>query len=344
MDAAVAQPPRFGRELYLASKPFAVERRGRTWWEVISTLVPLAALLTAAALTDWPVRLWFSILGGLLMVRSFILFHDFLHGAILRDSRLGRILMYGIGTLLLTPPRSWRESHNHHHAHVGQVVAPNDATTPVVITDIGAFPMLSIASWRRTTRWQRLRYRLIRHPLTIFCAYFTVFMGNICLGSLFRDPRKHWPSGLVFLAHLALLAGLWWAGGWQMMLFAYLLPLWIAAAAGAYLFYIQHSVPGVRVFTPDEWDVFEAAMETASFLKTGRLVEWLTGNIGYHHVHHINSTIPFYRLRETMAAIPELQHPMTTRLRIADIFGCFRVNLWDPASRRMVSYREAAAA
>lgn len=309
-----------------------------------STLVPLVLVLVAAALvTDWPWRLLLSLLGSLLMVRSFILFHDFLHGSILVHSRLARILLYGVGALLLVPPRSWRESHNFHHAHVGRIGAPGNDTAPVIITDIGAFPMLSVQEWRRATPLQRFLYALSRHPVTICCAYFSVFLGNICLGSLFRNPRKHWPSALVFLAHVTLIGGLWRAFGWSVMLHSYLLPVWIAGAIGAYLFYIQHSFPGVRVFVPDEWDLFDAAMETASYLKTGRIIEWFTGCIGYHHVHHINCTIPFYRLREAMRAIPEFQHPMTTRLRPSEISGCFHVNLWDPEKRRMVSYREAMA-
>ena len=129
-----------------------------------------------------------------------------------------------------------------------------------------------------------------------------------------------------------------------MLFFAGLLPLWIASATGAYLFYAQHSFPGVRVFTPDEWNFVQAALETASYMKTGRVMEWITGCIGFHHIHHLNSNIPFYRLREAMMAVPELQHPVVTRLRLRDMAGCFRANLWDPQKHQMVSYREAALA
>lgn len=276
------------------------------------------------------------------MVRAFILFHDFMHGAILKGSLLGRGIMYGVGTILLTPPRAWRESHNHHHANVGKI-APERGDIPVVTTDIGAYPMMSLSMWRRATRYQRFVYRVTRHPVTIFCAYLTVFLGALCLGSTFSNPKKHWPGALVFLAHLALLGGLWHAGGFPMMVFAYLLPLWIAAACGAYLFYAQHSFPGARVYTPDDWNYFDAALGTASYFKFGRLLDWLTGSIGYHHVHHLNAAIPFYRLREAMDAIPELQQPVVTRLRIRDILGCFRANLWDPEKGCLVSYEDAKA-
>jgi len=272
------------------------------------------------------------------MVRAFILYHDFLHGAILHGARLGTAVMYGVGALLLTPPRSWRESHNYHHANVGKIGAPGDERAPVVVTDIGAFPLLSVDDWERATKRQRIRYRLARHPITILLAYFTVFMGALCLASFFRNPRKHWPSLLIFGVHVALIGCLWWVGGWSMAVFSYLLPRWVASATGALLFYMQHSAPGLRVYRPDEWNVFEAALRAATYLKLGKTMEWITGCIGYHHVHHVNPKIPFYKLSSAMASIPELQHPATVRLRFGDVAQCFRANLWNSGEGRLVSY------
>ena len=327
------------RKLFSATKQFAVESRSRSWWEVIVTLLPMLALLAAASwVGPWPLKLVCSLAGGLLMVRAFILYHDFLHGAILHGSPLGMVVMYGVGALLLTPPRSWRESHNFHHANVGKIGAPGDAAARVVVTDIGAFPLVSVEDWERASKSQRFRYRLARHPITILFAYFTVFMGALCLASFFRNPGKHWPSLLIFGIHLALVGGLWWAGGWATAVFSYLFPLWIASATGALLFYMQHSAPGLRVYRPDEWNVFEAALKAATYLKLGKTMEWITGCIGYHHVHHINSKIPFYKLRAAMTAIPELQHPATVHFRLGDITKCFRANLWNSGEGRLVAY------
>lgn len=333
--------PRSGRQLLEATKPFAEENRKLSWGLVGSTVILVLTVLPGAGLAPWwPLRLTLSVLGGLLMVRAFVIFHDFMHGAILRGSRAGRVLMYGVGTLLLTPPRSWRESHNYHHANVGKIVS-GTGMTPVVTTDIGAYPMMSTEMWQRAKPMERFQYRVGRHPLTIFCAYFTIFMGTMCLGSTFSNFKKHWPGALVFLGHVALLGGLWLAGGWTMAFFGYFLPLWIAAALGSYLFYAQHSFPGAKVYTPEEWNFFQAALSTASFFKLGRVMNWFTASIGYHHVHHLNATIPFYRLREAMEQIPELQNPVVTRMRLRDVLECFRANLWDPKKGCMVSYREA---
>ena len=115
------------RKLFSATKQFAVESRSRSWWEVIVTLLPMLALLAAASwVGPWPLRLVCSLAGGLLMVRAFILYHDFLHGAILHGSPLGMVVMYGVGALLLTPPRSWRQSHNFHHSNIGKIGTPGD--------------------------------------------------------------------------------------------------------------------------------------------------------------------------------------------------------------------------
>jgi omega-6 fatty acid desaturase (delta-12 desaturase) len=108
---------------------------------------------------------------------------------------------------------------------------------------------------------------------------------------------------------------------------------------GAYLFYAQHNYPGATVLPRDRWSYCSAALLTSSFIRMGPLARWLTGNIGYHHVHHVNSRIPFYRLPEAMAGIAELQSPRTTSLRFADVRSCLRMKLWDPEAGRMIGFR-----
>ena len=100
---------------------------------------------------------------------------------------------------------------------------------------------------------------------------------------------------------------------------------------------------GVKVLGEKEWSVTEAALKSSSYMKLPRILDWLTGSIGFHHIHHVNSTIPFYRLREAMAAIPELQSPGTTTLRPSDIVKCFSLKLWDPNLGKMVGYPEESA-
>lgn len=336
--------PRSGKDLFDATVPFAEEIPGRSWWHVSSTLAVLIAVLTVAAIAAWwPLRLAASIVGGLVLVRAFILYHDFMHGALLPQSPLAKVVFYSLGALMLTPPRHWRYSHNFHHAHVGKVIVAKENAFPVLTSDVGSYPLMSTEKWRQATAWQRLRYRISRHPLTILCAYVTIFLLVSCLNPLAKDARKYWDGAISLLAHGGLIALLWLVGGVDVALFAVVLPFAIASALGAYLFYAQHTYEGLHILPAEEWTYFAGALESSSYMKLGPVLCWFTGNIGYHHVHHLNPHIPFYRLPEAMAAIPELQQATVTSLRPRDILACFRANLWESSTQRMVSYRDAAS-
>src|SRR5262249_26961187 len=132
--------------------------------------------------------------------------------------------------------------------------------------------------------------------------------------------------------------GITYSFGFEVTLFSLLLPLFLACALGAYLFYIQHNFPGVQMKPRQDWTYTFAALKSSSFMDGNPLVHWFTGNIGYHHVHHLNSNIPFYRLPEAMAAIPELRDPMRTSLAPMEIVRCFRLKLWDPERQEMVGF------
>lgn len=334
---------RSGKELFDATIPFLEQSRSRSWWHVGSTLAILAAVLTIAAIAPWwPLRLAASIIGGLVMVRTFILYHDYMHGSLLSGSRLAQAMFYSLGVLLLTPPRHWRYSHNFHHAHIGKVIPTQEKAFPVMISDIGSFPLISSDKWQQATAWQRLRYRVSRHPLTIVCGCLTIFLLVSCVTPLVKHPSKYWDGVFSLLAHGGLITLLWLYTGFDVVMFAMVLPYVIAAALGAYLFYAQHAYEGLRIASADEWTYFDSALDSSSYMKLGPIMSWFTGNIGYHHVHHLNSHIPFYRLPEAMAAIPELQHATETSLHPRDIVACFRANLWDISKQQMVTYRETA--
>ena len=325
---------RIGPELLKATTPFAVESVSRSWWYVGSTFTLLITALIAAGLAPWwPLRVVFSVLGGLLMVRAFITYHDFMHGAILRNSRLARALFEVYAAFGLTPSKSWKKSHNFHHGHVGQIAGSR----------IGAFPIMTTQMWREASPAERLRYRLERHPLTVLLAYFTIFTFSICLQPLLLEPSKHWDSALSLLVHFGLIALLWIFGSFDTAFYAVILPMSIASALGGYLFFAQHSFKRMLIISPESWTYYRAALASSSYMRLNKVMQWFTGNIGYHHIHHLNVQIPFYRLPETMAAIPELQSPATTSMAPREIMECFRASLWDEAQQRMVSYREADA-
>ena len=324
---------RVGQDLIKATVPFAKESVTLSWWHVGSTFAMLTAALAGAGLAPWwPLRLLFSLLAAMLMVRTFITYHDYMHRAILVRSRLAWILFRVYSALALSPPRSWKKSHNHHHGHVGQIDS----------TGIGAFPIMTTRMWHEAKRTTRASYRVVRHPLTVLAGYITIFLFSLTLLPLLQDPRRHWDSLLALVGHAALIAVLWIFGGFDTAFFVVLLPMTIASTLGSYLFFAQHSFKRMHILSRESWTYYRAAMESSSYMQLNKVMQWFTGNIGFHHIHHLNVRIPFYRLPEVMDAIPELQSPVTTTLSPRDIRDCFRCCLWDEDHQRVVSYREAS--
>ena len=321
------------RRLINATVPFAKESVKLSWWHVGSTFVLMIAALTGAGLAAWwPLQLVFSLLAALLMVRAFITYHDFMHRAILPRSRTAWLLFRVYSALALTPPRSWKKSHNYHHGHVGRLSSPS----------IGAFPMMTTQMWQDASWGERTGYRITRHPLTVLTGYITIFFFSITLLPLLKDPARHWDSLLALIGHAMLITVLWIFGGFGTVFFVVLLPMTIASALGSYLFFAQHSFKDMHILTTEAWTYPRAALESSSYMRLNKVMQWFTGNIGFHHIHHLNVRIPFYRLPEVMRAIPELQSPVTTTLSPRDIRDCFRCCLWDEDRQRVVSYREAS--
>jgi len=285
---------------------------GATTWGAMC-LKPMAACVASCALE------------GLLLVRLFILFHDFYHGAILRGSRAARLLFSTYGLLVLTPPGVWRQTHNYHHAHNGKIVGSH----------VGSYPVVTTTMWAKMSERQRLMYLAARHPLTIFLGPLTVFAWGMCVSPFIRDRRRNahalLPLVLQMLLAWLVVHELGWAAYWL----GVAVPLTIATAAGAYLFYAQHNFPEVYLQPREEWNYVRAALGSSSYMPMGPVMSFFTGNIGFHHVHHLNPSIPFYRLPEAMRAIPELKAPRMTTLRPRDILSCFELDLWDAALGRM---------
>jgi omega-6 fatty acid desaturase (delta-12 desaturase) len=316
------------RDIILSSRPFASETRWLSWWHLGSTLAILAALFTTILVFDWwLVRLPVSVLAGLVMVRVFICYHDFEHGTILHGSRLAKVLLHGYGLLVLNPPSIWSRSHGHHHRNVGRVFGAS----------IGSYPLMTRAGYADCSRGEQRAYALSRNPAVIAAGYLTIFLYGMCWRSFVTNPRAHADSGIAIALHLALVATLAVFAP-ALLLFVVVVPITVACALGAYLFYAQHNFPSVEVLTRENWSYCAAALRNSSYIRMGRLGHWFTGNIGYHHVHHLNARIPFYRLPEAMAGIPALQSPGVTSLGVRDVWRCLQLKLWDPELQRMVGF------
>jgi len=312
------------------TKLFAQDHPLISWWCILSTTV----LLAAAAAGTFPVlpvalRVVCCVLTALIAVRMFVIFHDQQHRAILPKSRLAELYMRLFGMLVLCPSSIWRSSHDYHHAHNSKLRSAY----------IGSFPIMTREQYRQSSTGQRWAYLFMRHPLTILFGYFFVFLGGMVILPLVQSPRKHYDCVLALALHLALGATLVLVFGWLTLLLALILPLGIASAIGTYLFYAQHNFPSVVFKDRGGWTYEGAALESSSFLKTNPVMAWFTANIGYHHIHHLNHRIPFYRLPETYRAIPELRQVKTTTLHPREIIRCLRLKVWCVESQRMVGVR-----
>jgi acyl-lipid omega-6 desaturase (Delta-12 desaturase) len=321
------------RQLLIASRQFASEHRGTSWWHFATTLVALLAFGFVAGTAEYTwVRLLGSLLTGLTLVRTFILYHDYQHQSILKGSRLAGFVLAIYGYLMLTPPSVWKRTHDHHHRHNSKLFGAS----------IGSFPIMTTTNYQVASRLERLEYRLARSPLVIAFGYFAVFMFGMCVRPLMIDPRKHWDAPLSLVVHFGFIFAIAWYANWGTAILVFLLPTWIAMSAGAYLFYVQHNFPSAKIRRCGDWTYTDAALESSSYLEMGRLMNWLTGNIGYHHVHHLNAKIPFYRLPEAMRHLPALQSPAKTSLRVRDIADCLKLKLWDTTQDCFVSFAAAS--
>jgi omega-6 fatty acid desaturase (delta-12 desaturase) len=270
-----------------------------------------------------------GIFTGLFILRLFVIYHDQQHHAILPKSSLAEALMRIFGILALSPSSIWRSSHNYHHNHNSKLRGSH----------IGSFPIMTRAQYARSSKSVRFKYMFMRHPLTILFGYIFAFLYGMCLYPFVNNPREHYDCLIAFLVHIAIAVAITYFFGWPALLLTQVIPHFIASAIGTYLFYAQHNFPDVSFYDRAGWAYEKAALESSSFLKTGPIWSWFTANIGYHHIHHLNARIPFYRLPEVLKAIPELRHPKTTSLRPRDILRCLRLKVWDVEAQKMVGLR-----
>ncbi len=310
-------------------------RQASTWraiWQLLNTVVPYIALWVMMILSiqrGYPrmLTLAMTIVAAAFLVRVFILFHDCVHGSLFPSRRANTFFGHVLGLLTFTPFDDWRFSHLRHHATYADLDARG----------FGDIWTLTRAEYEGSSKKMRLWYRLYRNPLFLvgFGALFTFLLR-------FRLPtrtakRKEWMS-VVFtnLLIVALVIVACRSIGWSTYVFIQLPVIWMAGAVGLWLFYVQHQFEGVYWAHRENWDALRAAMEGSSFYKLPPLLNWFSGNIGYHHVHHLNSRIPNYRLKECCESIPALS--AKPGLTIRKSLSGARIKLWDEERLELVGF------
>ncbi len=322
---------REGKELILATKPYAKEIRSKSWYYTISSLLLLVGAIVGTYIAPgvWA-KLAFSIFTAMMLSRFFIIFHDFQHHTILYKSKAANVIFTLFGAYMITPPSIWKRSHDHHHNHNAKLFSAS----------IGSYPIMTKQKFLEASKKERFGYLAVRHPLNMFLSYFTMFLFGMCIQSFLSSPRRHWDSLVVVLLHVGFSVFLVVQFGWLTWFLSFFLPFFLSHMLGAYLFYAQHNFPGVVFKNNQEWNYAKAALESSSYMVMNPVMQWVTANIGFHHIHHLNSRIPFYRLPEAMREIPELQQSKTTSLKPSDIIACLKLKVWDPSQNKMIGSNE----
>jgi omega-6 fatty acid desaturase (delta-12 desaturase) len=303
--------------------------------EIIVTAVPLAVLWATMWASLEYVGLWLCLLLAIpaagFLVRLFMIQHDCGHDAFFTrrtaNDWVGRV----IGVVTLTPYDYWRRRHAAHHASSGDLGRRG----------IGDVTTLTVGEYMERSRWRRFLYWLSRHPAVLFGVgptYLFLFEQRLPLG-LMNAGWSPWVSTMATNAGvIAFAAGMIWLVGVGPFLAIHLPVVLLAATIGVWLFFVQHQFEHTHWSDGDEWDHAEAALHGSSHYDLPLVLRWFTANIGVHHVHHLASRIPFYRLPEVLRKHPELR--TVGRLTLRESIACVRLALWDDRRRKLISFRD----
>jgi omega-6 fatty acid desaturase (delta-12 desaturase) len=330
----VLDPHKLARALSAFKDPRPV----RSGWELAITLVPfvaLVALMLFAVQAGHVYALALTPLAGLFLLRLFIIQHDCGHGAFFANRIGNDWLGRALGLLTFTPYDCWRRSHALHHATTGNL--DNRGS--------GDIDTLTVREFFERSWLQRFFYRFYRNPVVLLGlgpAYQFLLRHRLPVG-LFKDSLRYWVSAMgTNVGIVMILLGLIYQFGLVTALLVFLPVLLTAATMGVWLFYIQHQFEDAHWDDGSNWAFHDAALRGSSHLELPAVLRWFTGNIGIHHVHHLVSRIPFYRLPEALTAMPSLQ--AINRVTMIEAFTSLRLALWDEDQRRLVTFREAKRA
>lgn len=305
----------------------------RAAWQLINTLVPYALL--------WPiiygtssVSIWlalpFVILASGFLVRIFIIFHDCTHGSYLRSRRANHIVGVVTGILTFCPYLHWRWEHAVHHGSAGDLDKRGT----------GDIWTMTVQEYLEASRLRRMQYRLVRNPFVLFSvAPLVVFAIKHRMPHPRAKPRERRSVIWMNLNLLIVASVMSWQFGFAFYVFVQATMLTIAGAVGLWLFYVQHQFEGVYWERSDEWEYTKAALQGSSFYKLPKVLQWFTGNIGFHHIHHLSPRVPNYNLQRCHEATPLFQQvrPITLSSSVKSL----AYRLWDEQSKQLVGYAHA---
>jgi omega-6 fatty acid desaturase (delta-12 desaturase) len=303
----------------------------RALWQIINTLVPLALLWFLMHLClpiSWWLVIPLAVLAGAFLVRVFIIFHDCGHGSFFQSRIANDTVGFLTGILTFTPYYHWRWEHAIHHGTSGDLDRRGT----------GDIWTLTVQEYLESSRWRKFAYRLARNPIVLFIlAPVYLFLIRQRFPSPKASTRERHSVYAMNAAIFGMAAGLTYVFGLKAYVLIQLTMLMVAGSAGVWLFYVQHQFEGVYWERAEEWDYTAAALKGSSFYKLPRILQWFSGNIGFHHIHHLSARIPNYNLEKCHHADPLFQKVKPITLFAS--FKSFTFRLWDEQRRCLVGYK-----
>lgn len=302
-------------------------------WQLINTIAPFFGLwfLSYKSLTiSYLLSLALAVVAAGFLVRTFIIFHDCCHYSFFKNRKANKILGTLTGILTLFPYSQWQHDHSVHHA----------TSSNLDKRGTGDIWVLTVEEYMSASTWKRLQYRLYRNPFVMFILgpiYIFLIKNRFNRKGARRQERFN--TYLINFAIVAVAGVLCFAIGWQAFLLVQGPIFLIAGSAGIWLFYIQHTFEDSYFEGDKEWEYVRAAVEGSSYYKLPKLLQWLTGNIGYHHVHHLSPRVPNYKLEEAHNNTPPLQHVQTITLKSS--ITSLKFHLWNEQDKKFVGFKEA---
>ncbi len=301
--------------------------------QLVNTFVPFFFLWYVAyellSISVW-LMLPVAVVAAGFLTRIFIIFHDCCHNSFFRNHRANVIVGNIAGVLTLFPFRQWQHSHNVHHAGSGNLDKRG----------VGDIWMLTVDEYYAAPLATRLKYRLYRNPLVMFGLgpIYAFLIANRFNKKGARKKERMNTYG-INLAIVLLVTGMCFLVGWQSFLLVQGTIFYISGVAGVWLFYVQHTFEDSYFEENDEWEYVKAAVEGSSFYKLPKPLQWMTGNIGYHHVHHLSPRVPNYKLEEAHKNTAPLQNVPTVTLLTS--LKSLKFRLWDEEGKRFVTFKDS---
>lgn len=323
------------KEWKKATEPYQKPDLRRSLWQIATSVLPYLALFYAMV-RSLEVSYWLTLALAIpasgFMVRTFIIFHDCCHGSFFRTPAGNRLVGILTGLLTFTPYDQWRHSHAIHHATAGDLDRRG----------VGDVLTLTTEEYRALPPLKRLGYRLYRHPLIMFgLGPSFVFLVTHRFAHKNAGQRERASVRWTNVALLAIVTILSLLIGLKEYLLVQMPIMVIGGAAGVWLFYIQHNFEGVYWRRHAQWEFVAAGLQGSSYYRLPKLLQWFTGNIGFHHIHHLNPRIPNYFLETCQRSIPLFQNVKPLTLR--DSLRSLSLRLWDEQQQRLVGFAEVRA-